>query len=247
MAAGGGLLGTGWQDTLSIGISGVALLAAVSANFVASMTKRNDDRRAARARVNDLCVRIAELSTTIQVYRVEQDVAVGLNVYNTKVNSLIRQVVALATLARDILSQSGIEASAIEYALLADAIALSGDPGAGALWEKAVASALTAHDRVDLLQRHADYLFTIGDAAAGERSYTEARRAMGAGASYFQLGRNQQMLAISNANVGRGDLAHAQFDEARRLYEAMPESPSRTYALNTLAEARRRSLGEIAA
>lgn len=247
MATGGGLFGADWQDTLSIGISGVALLAAVSANFAASMTKRSDDRRAARSRVNDLCVRIAELNTTIQVFRVEQDAVAGLSVYNTKVNSLVRQVAALATLARDILAQSGIKASAIEYALLADAIALNGDPGAGALWKMAVDSAMTTHDRVDLLQRHADYLFTVGEAAAGEQSYAEARRAMGGDASSFQLGRNQQLLAMSNANIGRAEVARAQFDDARRLYEAMPESPSRAYALNTLADARLRSLGETAA
>lgn len=247
MALGDGLFGADLQDTLTIGISGVALVAAVVANVSNSMTKKADDRRAARARVNDLCVRIAELNTTIQVHRVEQNAVEGLGAYNTKVNSLVRQVVALATLARDILAQSNIKAAAVEYALLADAIALSGDPGAGALWEKAVSAATTTHDRVDLLQRQADYLFTVGDVAGGEKAYAEARRAMGPEVSPFHAGRNQQLLAMSNANIGRLDIARVQFEDARLLYEAIPESPNRTYALNTLADARRRTLGETAA
>ncbi len=244
MAAGGGLSGPELRDFLSIGISGVALAAAVIANVSSSVAKAGEDRRQARDRVNDLCVRIAELNTTIQVYRVEQEGAAGLNVYNTKVNSLIRQVVALATLGRDILEQSRVKAAAVEYALLADAIALSGDPEAEQLWDKAVASARTAHDRVDLLQRFAEFLFNIGKVERGEAVYAEARRALGPQASAYNLGRNQQLLATSYANAGRVDAARVQFDEARRFYEAIPEGPTRLYTLNTLAEVRMRALGE---
>ncbi len=246
MALGEGLFGNDLQDTLTIGISGIALVAAVVANVSNSMTKKADDRRAARARVNDLCVRIAELNTTIQVYRVEQVGAEGLNIYNTKVNSLVRQVVALATLARDILAESAIKAAAIEYALLADAIAMSGDPGAAQLWEKAISSARTAHDRVDLLQRFADYLFTAGNPVAGEAAYGDAQKAMGVDASAFMTGRNAQLLATSHANAGDAEAARRQFDEAQRLYEAMPASPSRAYALNTLTEVRKRALNDAA-
>lgn len=238
------LTGLGMGDLATIAISAVALIAAVIANVSASASKANDNKAQARNTVNGLCVRIAELSTQIQVFRVEQQGTSNLALFNTKINATVRQVVALATLARDILAKSGIKAAAVEYALIADAIAMSGDPSADALWAQAVGTARTRHDRIDLMQRFAEYLYSAGKAARGAVAYGEARAAMGAEATPFEIGRNLQMEATASANAGHTDSARALFDEAREYYAQMAEGTPRTYALNSLTSARKGAVGE---
>lgn len=235
-------LGVG--DLATIVISAVALLAAVIANVSASASKASDNKTQARNTVNGLCVRIAELSTQLQVFRVEQQGTSNLALYNTKINATVRQVVALATLARDILAKSGIKAAAVEYALIADAIAMSGDASADGLWAQAVATARTRHDRIDLLQRFAEYLYSVGKEARGAVAYGDARAAMGAEATSFEIGRNLQMEATARANAGQPDSARALFDEALEYYAQMAEGATRTYALDSLASARKGAVDE---
>lgn len=236
------LTGLGVSDFATIGISAIALVAAVIANVSASASKANENRVQARNTVNSLCVKIAELSTQIQVYRVEQKDTTDLTLYNTRVNATVRQVVALATLARDVLAKSGIKAAAVEYALIADAIAMSGDPSAETMWTQAVAAARTRHDRIDLMQRFAEYLYTVGNTERGAVAYRDARAAMAGEATPFEIGRNLHMEAVASANAGQAGAARPLFDEARGYYQQMPEGATRTYALNSLESALKSAL-----
>jgi hypothetical protein len=236
--------GLGIGDIATIAISAIALVAAVIANMSASASKAHDNRVQARNTVNGLCVKIAELSGEIQVFKVEQMQAADLTVYNTKVNSSMRPVVALATLARDILATSGIKAAPVEYALIAEAIALSGDPGAETMWTQAVSAARSRHDKIDLLQRYAEYLYTVGKADRGAVAYGDARAAMGAEATSFEIGRNLQMEAVANVNAGRADTARSLLAKAREHYEKVPDDARRAYALNSLESVRRSAFGE---
>src|SRR5512147_1235342 len=118
------------KDVLAIGISTLAFVSAGIANFLSLSSKAAADRAQARGSFNEICVKIAELSATLQVLRAEQRDAPNLLLYNTKVDALVQRIVALATLGREVLSRSRIKAATPEYALLADGVALSGDPAA---------------------------------------------------------------------------------------------------------------------
>jgi hypothetical protein len=232
------------KDSVSLVMSGIAFVVAAGAHVVAFYTKTIDDRRQARATVNGLCLQIAELLTTLRVAQVEAIGTINLNAYNTRVASLTRQTATIAALARDIIKASQIKPVPIEYALIAEAIALNLDPSAEGLWREAVKSANTPSDQVDIFQRQGDYLFSLGRLQEGAVAHSAARAALGPNPNPFLVGRGFQLEAMGYANAREAGRARHFFDEAQRAYEAMPAGVQKDYALQSLAQARKTTLGE---
>src|SRR5438105_5784874 len=209
------------KDVVSIVISAIAVLIALSTFLVNSFRKTSDDRHALRGSLNDVISKI--FSVRIEQVKYIQDhpnwaqseLTLSVN------NVLTAQLRSYARLADYIIPKIKGLVSDIELATVAETLAATGEQiDADAYWHAAIASAKSESQQIQYRRSYAAFLFGIGQLASGREEYQTALGLFrdNDDISKAQNGATYKFWGLCELRVDNRSMAENYFMYAKDLY-----------------------------
>lgn len=227
------------QSTVSTLIAAIALATSLFATWITLRNKAHDDRRQIRASVHSLLSQVFELRSKNESEKLELRKTGDYQAYNTRTNANLEHLTAITQLAREMIEQHRVTLSASGYAIVANALAMSGDPAAATYWQKAVDSAPAGYARSSAMQNFGTYLYETGRHTEARQMFdTAAASLLRHGADPFAVGRHHHVHAMTQRQAGLMADAEASYAAAETLYASISNEQRRVFAQESLIQSK---------
>jgi tetratricopeptide (TPR) repeat protein len=163
------------KDYISISISAIAVLIALTSFVLSSYRKANDDRRALRASLNDVIAKIFSVGIEHAKYVQQNPNWAKTDLTLSVTRLLTAQLNSYARLADYIIPKIKGLVSDVELATVADAFAGTGDYAeASAYWKIAIAASKNKSQEVQYRRKFSMFLFGIGQVGDAREEFQRA-------------------------------------------------------------------------
>jgi hypothetical protein len=229
------------KDFIAIVISLVALLFSIGATVFSLRKKKYEDRRIARNVLGETLGKITSARVDQARFASEnKDSLDNIHVQNV-FNSIDFQKNALVRLAVYITDEFPDIATDIEYGIIADSFAASGDRVQGArYWQIAIDKSLGQHFEVYNRRAFGLYLFGDGNVGDGRAQFKKAIELCPPNNDILKYdnGKTHIMLALCERAVGNTKTANESFALAEEAFSTISIENARVHALKELEGAR---------
>ncbi len=226
------------KDYLSIVISAVAVLIALSSFLLSSYRKTNDDRRALRSSLNDIIAKIFLVRIEYAKYIQgnpnwpQNDLAISVN------NLFTSQLNSYARMADYIIPKISGLVSDIELATVAETFTSTGEQaGAVSYWQAAIRTCKNINQEVKYRRTYAAYLYNIGKLGDGREEFQKALDLFrdNDDTSKAQNGATYKFWGLCEIGVDNSTVANNYFCCSRDLYSSMANNMVRLPLLKDLS------------